>query len=249
MALIPCPECGNSISSRAEICVHCGFPFKLFQEEMAAEKKLNEEQMEHELAMQAALECVGRSVAPVVISVLEDQSIQLSGGPARRFAVQGIGDALWAGTGCKCYLLDTSGARIGGKKASWKIVAEEEQDGKVFLTVYEKHPLQKYKVWRIEVIAPGDATVYSQEERLQLLERTAQRMKAKGDEGENKETKFSAEPACPRCGAKSIQAVKKGFSAGRAAAGGILLGPLGVLAGAAGGNEIERVCLNCGYRF
>lgn len=28
MALIICPECGNSISEHAPICPHCGFPKK-----------------------------------------------------------------------------------------------------------------------------------------------------------------------------------------------------------------------------
>ena len=31
MALIKCPECGNSISDRAEKCPHCGLPAKFFQ--------------------------------------------------------------------------------------------------------------------------------------------------------------------------------------------------------------------------
>ena len=30
MALIKCPECGNSISDKAEKCPHCGLPAKFF---------------------------------------------------------------------------------------------------------------------------------------------------------------------------------------------------------------------------
>ena len=26
MALIDCPECGNKVSEKAKVCVHCGFP-------------------------------------------------------------------------------------------------------------------------------------------------------------------------------------------------------------------------------
>lgn len=33
MALIKCPECGNSISDKAEKCPHCGLPAKFFQVE------------------------------------------------------------------------------------------------------------------------------------------------------------------------------------------------------------------------
>lgn len=54
---------------------------------------------------------------------------------------------------------------------------------------------------------------------------------------------------CPHYGSTSIQAVKKGFGLGKAAAGGILLGPIGLLGGAIGSNKIQRVCLNCGRKF
>ena len=33
MALIICPECGKEISSKAKICIHCGYPLKEMQEE------------------------------------------------------------------------------------------------------------------------------------------------------------------------------------------------------------------------
>ncbi|MBR5635797.1 MAG: zinc-ribbon domain-containing protein, partial [Pseudobutyrivibrio sp.] len=26
MALITCPECGQSVSDKASVCIHCGFP-------------------------------------------------------------------------------------------------------------------------------------------------------------------------------------------------------------------------------
>lgn len=28
MALIKCPECGNNVSDKSEICIHCGYPIK-----------------------------------------------------------------------------------------------------------------------------------------------------------------------------------------------------------------------------
>lgn len=48
MALITCPECGNKISDRAKICIHCGFPIyeveceKLDQEILDLNTKTNE---------------------------------------------------------------------------------------------------------------------------------------------------------------------------------------------------------------
>lgn len=55
--------------------------------------------------------------------------------------------------------------------------------------------------------------------------------------------------SCPYCGSTNIQAVKKGFSAGKAIVGGAIAGPVGLAAGAIGSNKIERVCINCGKTF
>ena len=54
---------------------------------------------------------------------------------------------------------------------------------------------------------------------------------------------------CPRCGSTSLQAKTKGVSVGKAAAGALLIGPLGLLAGGIGMNDARIVCLNCGHEF
>ena len=54
---------------------------------------------------------------------------------------------------------------------------------------------------------------------------------------------------CPVCGSSQVQMMRKGFSAGKAIAGAALLGPVGLLGGALGSNDIERVCMSCGKRF
>ncbi len=28
MSLITCPECGNSISDKSKVCIHCGYPLQ-----------------------------------------------------------------------------------------------------------------------------------------------------------------------------------------------------------------------------
>ena len=59
------------------------------------------------------------------------------------------------------------------------------------------------------------------------------------------------EVKCPKCGSSQITANKKGFSTGRAIAGGLLTGNIWVAA-AAGGigmNEIQITCLSCGQTW
>ena len=59
----------------------------------------------------------------------------------------------------------------------------------------------------------------------------------------------AASGVCPFCGKPNIQAVKKGFGFGKAAVGGLLLGPVGFLGGAIGANDIQFVCLSCGQKW
>ena len=54
---------------------------------------------------------------------------------------------------------------------------------------------------------------------------------------------------CPTCGQSEITANKKGFSGGQAVAGAVLLGPLGLVAGAIGSSKVKITCLSCGFEF
>ncbi len=54
---------------------------------------------------------------------------------------------------------------------------------------------------------------------------------------------------CPKCQSTQITPKKKGFSLGKAAAGGVLLGPVGLLGGVFGSNKIDIVCMNCGHSW
>ena len=54
---------------------------------------------------------------------------------------------------------------------------------------------------------------------------------------------------CVKCGSEQIVADKKGFGAGKAVVGGLLLGPIGLLGGCIGSNKMKVTCLNCGHSW
>jgi len=55
--------------------------------------------------------------------------------------------------------------------------------------------------------------------------------------------------SCPRCHSTQVTAGKKGFGIGKALVGGVLLGPVGILAGFIGSKNMEFVCLSCKDRW
>ena len=54
---------------------------------------------------------------------------------------------------------------------------------------------------------------------------------------------------CPKCRSEQVTGGKKGFGLGKAAAGGIALGPVGLLAGLVGSQKVKVSCLNCGHAW
>lgn len=57
---------------------------------------------------------------------------------------------------------------------------------------------------------------------------------------------------CPACGSstgwKKVDEGRKGFSVGKAAAGAVLLGPIGLVGGALGKKKETYYCTKCGFR-
>lgn len=54
---------------------------------------------------------------------------------------------------------------------------------------------------------------------------------------------------CPKCDSMNVSTGQKGFGLGKAAAGAILLGPIGLLGGMIGRKEAELVCQNCNHKW
>ena len=54
---------------------------------------------------------------------------------------------------------------------------------------------------------------------------------------------------CPSCGSSQLTADKKGFGAGKAVAGAVLTGGIGLLAGFIGSGKVKVTCLKCGSEW
>ena len=54
---------------------------------------------------------------------------------------------------------------------------------------------------------------------------------------------------CPKCASRELHAEHKGFSGGKALAGVLVTGGIGLLAGTIGSRETQITCLKCGNRF
>lgn len=54
---------------------------------------------------------------------------------------------------------------------------------------------------------------------------------------------------CFKCGSSQLSTDSKGFGLGKAAAGGLLLGPIGLLGGVLGSKKVMITCLKCGNKW
>lgn len=90
-----------------------------------------------------------------------------------------------------------------------------------------------------------------------ILESTAKKFnglcascaKKKGGFFARKTAKAPDQPCCSKCGSAAITYNKKGFGAGKAVAGAVVTGGVGLLAGFIGSNKIRATCVACGHSW
>ena len=88
------------------------------------------------------------------------------------------------------------------------------------------------------------------ENRDQALEKAFEKLKREIDATcRRAENAISSSTRCPRCASTNVTAQRKGFGLGKAVAGGVLLGPIGLLGGFVGSAGIRLTCLSCGHSW
>ncbi len=65
----------------------------------------------------------------------------------------------------------------------------------------------------------------------------------------NQQTQQEEYICCPKCLSRELHAEHKGFSGGKALAGALITGGIGLLAGTIGSNDTQITCLKCGNKF
>jgi rubredoxin len=115
----------------------------------------------------------------------------------------------------------------------------KKRDGKVVCMSWLDHfeVDEQYKAKKRECVKfeeKKDEVVYTKPQRRDVIPQLP------------KETEIPDYMKCPACGSMGITIVKKGFSLKKSVVGCLILGPLGLVAGAHRANEIQRYCSNCG---
>ena len=77
----------------------------------------------------------------------------------------------------------------------------------------------------------------------------AENRKRSLEEGAKRAERKRNNPSCPHCGSTALSANKKGFGLGKAVAGGVITGGVGLLAGFIGSGKVEITCLSCGHHW
>ena len=79
--------------------------------------------------------------------------------------------------------------------------------------------------------------------------RAASRVMPDAQAGPAREAPADAKVRCPKCRSEQFATGTQGFGLGKAAAGGLLLGPVGLLGGLFGSKKVKMTCLKCAHTW
>jgi hypothetical protein len=82
-----------------------------------------------------------------------------------------------------------------------------------------------------------------------IAPKQSDRQKAPDDSSAPRNDEMETQIRCPNCRSTQITANTKGFGLGKAAVGGVLLGPVGLLGGLIGSRKVKITCLKCGHSW
>lgn len=310
MALIKCPECGGTVSDKAPVCVHCGFPL---QSHLEKTEKYSVVVASDSSSLQGIVKLceIANISSPAAKEILSSPGSVIMSGLSKQNA-QAISSQL-ASVGCSTSVVKDeaygeqsdvqSGSfpsnlvlRINKYKAprkerpciesSWKQgfpdithfcpggnwrgiryywkndESENAPFSRVSLFNFKKAKLEVCKVSEVQCVPnSGNLFIWLDQDVKKFTTVPAiavlgdvysvptDELNLTGSISVRTDQFGNAIPVCPVCGSSSIQVVKQGFGAGKAAAGALLLGPIGLAAGAIGSGNIQRVCANCGHKF
>ncbi len=109
--------------------------------------------------------------------------------------------------------------------------------------LYEKEKAKTVQMQNLIKMTP------EQKDKAKKQREETERLKRMTREGQMNRYQQPTQLKCPQCGSHQLTANKKGFGLGNAAAGAVLTGGVGLLAGFIGSGKVNITCLNCGHSW
>lgn len=229
MSLMKCPECASDVSDRASSCPHCGYPVHEVVHNMAVQRQFDallQETLERDGKIAAILlygkqhPKAGLAEAKECVERLEIHQLQSAAGACHQ---QHGGFSPMA---CVC------------PHCGVEICYARRDCGTVGLCP----------------ACSGEFSYPAHENCTSLANTSAEAAAVPIDVEVVSPVTEPEEPVedmlrCPQCGSTHLHSDRQGASLGKAVAGSLLVGPIGLVAALHGANRIRLTCLKCGHNF